>query len=190
MAMGRREGLLKLLTQAFILALGLARRLLGRLQRPEDTLAYVLERLQHAANHHKLHLAELIVEHRHSERRLAALRLQGGEALTGLLAEQVADQRRRIEEGRQALMALNAQIAHLSAKRGDVRLRAELLEAQAALRRLVGDLGASSVPGLVEQIERDLSRREQVQRVLDQLDAYSAAPAPQPTRETGLEPLG
>ncbi|MNL33472.1 hypothetical protein D3C87_1553870 [compost metagenome] len=171
---------------------GLARRLLGRAQRPEDTLAYVLERLQHAANRHKLHLAELIVEHRHGERQLAALRLQGaeGDALTGQLADQVAEQRRRIEEGRLTLLALAAQIAHLKAKRGDVRLRAELLEAQGALRRLVGDLGASSVPGLVEQIEQDLSRREQVQRVLDQLDAFSAAPGAQPAKQTGLEPLG
>ncbi|HEY9898016.1 MAG TPA: hypothetical protein V6D00_02435 [Pantanalinema sp.] len=183
---------MKLLTQVWILVHGLARRILARYQRPEDTLAHVIERLRHAANRHKLHLAELIVEHRQGERQLSALRLPGaaGDALAERLAEQVNDQRRRIEEGRLALLALASQIAHLEAKRGDVRLRAELLEAQGALRRLVGDLGAPSVPGLVEQIERDLSRREQVQRVLDQLDAFSAAPGPRPTKETGLEPLG
>ncbi|MBO9541631.1 hypothetical protein J7643_13670 [bacterium] len=181
---------MNLLTQAGILARGFARRLFARWQRPEDTIAYVLEQLQQALNRHKLHLAELIVEHRQGERQLVALRLRDpvDQALVGRLAEQVADQWRRIEQGRLTLVALTSQIAHLKAKQGDVRLRAELLEAQGALRRLVGGLGATSVTGLVDQIEADLGRREQVQQVLDQLDALSAAP--RPSQETGLEPLG
>lgn len=181
---------MKLLIQARILARGLVQRFLARWQRPEDTLAYALEQLQRAVNRHKLHLAELIVEHQKGERQLAALRPQdgGGEALRERLAAQVSEQRRRIEQGRMTLVELDAQIAHLKAKRGDVRLRADLLEAQGALRRLVNDLGAPSVPGLIDQIEQDLTHREQVQWVLEQLHAFEQHPSA-PPKEQGLGPL-
>lgn len=183
---------MKLWTHARILSRGLARRLLARWQRPEDTLAYVLDQLQQAANRHKLHLAELIVEHQKGERQLAALSVEGGEsaALRERLAQQVAAQRHRISQGRATLVELGAQIVQLKAKRGDVRLRADLLAAQGALRDLLGDLGAPSVPGLIDQIDQELAEREQVQWVLEHLDTLSEGRRPEPPQAPGLEPRG
>lgn len=165
-------------TRFRILARGLASRWLARATRPEYVLEYTVERLEQASHQIKVHLAELIVVKQRSERQL--LELQGQVApspeLRMVLESQLSAQDERIRALRLHLADLDSKLLALRARKADLGVRANLLEAQEEIQKVLKDMNVTRIEDVLAGIQDDLSHREEVQRVLDQLDGRNALP--------------
>lgn len=162
-----------LFTRLVILLRGLISRLVRRATRPDYVLEYTVDQIEGATRKLKLHLAELIVDRQRGDRQLQCLRDEGmGDSeLAQQLDTQGQRQDERIRSLRLQLVELENKIVLLKAKRADVAVRSDLVDAREKLHRVLGSLDVGGLEGSLNAIESELAYREDVQRVLDQMNS-------------------
>lgn len=146
------------------------RRLLRARLRPEDVVDHLIERLMASSRQLHLHLAECIVNQRHTARQIEDGSSRGGsQELAALLESQLHAQADRIARLRQQISQIEGQVQLLRAERAEVALRGTLLSTQRELQRMLADLGVTRSEDVWRDLKADLERQEAIQQVYQEL---------------------